>query len=370
MQEQTTVNPLVEINEKLKIQHLQKRDFVVPSSKLSYHDNHLFIKGKGITDISEFQVSDLCHDQIASKLDIPTKYYNRMRAEKPALLEENINGWLSNPKGKPYLVRCLEMPDKNIARAFLSDSFNMLDNYDILFCTLEVIAQMGVNIEIRKAEITEKRLYIQCVCPEIEVQAEEFLKNYKKEKDATVGNGIIAGFQIANSETGHGAYTVGNYSQILKCRNGLTGGHSSDALRRVHIGNKMDEGVVQWSEETKQKNYQLGLSQTKDTIKTFLSPEYLGNLISRVAVTKNISLKNPYDCVKNVCQNLGITQEHRDKVLANFITNADMKASGILQAVTEESQNMQADLQYDVEMNILDAVTKDILKFDKKFSKN
>ena len=36
----------------------------------------------------------MAHAQIADRLSIPKKYYDRMREENPALLDANVNAWL------------------------------------------------------------------------------------------------------------------------------------------------------------------------------------------------------------------------------------------------------------------------------------
>lgn len=46
------------------------------------------------TDLLDYQVTEIAHRQIAERLNIPFKYYERMRTDFPILLDANINGWL------------------------------------------------------------------------------------------------------------------------------------------------------------------------------------------------------------------------------------------------------------------------------------
>ena len=108
-------------------------------------------------DILTYPISDISHRQIAERLNIPFKYYERMRVEIPALLDQNINGWLQqNPEKR--MLRTLN----GKLRAFLSDRYRRLDNLELVDHVLPVIAQMkGCSIE--SCDITETHLYMKII---------------------------------------------------------------------------------------------------------------------------------------------------------------------------------------------------------------
>ena len=364
-----TQETLTQIVGNLKAINAQKKDLIVPSSKLNYHDGHIWVTSKDITDTMGFKVNETCHKQIAEKLDIPFNYYKRMRANNASLLEENINGWLSMEKNSKYLLRCLKgvnAGDDNIARAFLSDRYNCIDNWDVLAAALEAINRMKVKHEILRAEVTERRLYLQIVCPEIEVQAESFLKGYMKTTGKT-GYGICSGLSLQNSEVGLGGFNISPRAVVGVCCNGLT--LKDDSFRKIHLGAQLSEGEIMWSKETQQKNFALVISQCQDAIKKFLSKDYLGTMIEKIAATKNIEIEHRIDTVQNVCRELSISDDHMENILAYYMQDGDPSAAGVLNAITRESQNMDADMQYDVESNVVSTVLN-IKKFDKSFSKN
>ena len=101
-----------------------------------------------------FAVSDLAHAQIADRLNIPKKYYDRMRAENPALLDANVNAWLIN-EPETRMLRTLD----GRLRAFLSNRYRRLDNLELLDHVLPVIAQMK-GCEIISCDVTETHLYL------------------------------------------------------------------------------------------------------------------------------------------------------------------------------------------------------------------
>lgn len=347
---------------KLELQRESKLDLVTPAKDIFVTEGDIFHVGE-----HRFQANRLFENQVASKLGIPVNYYQKMKDNLPDLLSNNINDWLDFTPSKNFLVRAFQQPEQlGIARAFLSDRYHIIDNYDVLFAALEAIQKTGVKVEITKAEVTDTRMYLHVTCPEVEVAADEFLREYLKENDAA-GNGIISGFVISNSEVGAGTFEIRPRAVICKCNNGLV--VKDDRFRRYHLGAQMEKGEIVWSERTKQKNYELIISQTQDAVNTFLSKDYLGKMIEKIAVAHQIELKHPIDAVQNVCTHLGITEEHKANVLQYFLKDGIHNAGGIFHAITRESQNMDADTQHDIEANITDLIPK-IIKFDKPFSRN
>lgn len=353
---------LASLVNKLELQKDAKVDIVAPASFIEMTDgNRLHVDGHTFVANRHFE------SQIAEKLGIPSNYYQKTKDTLPGLLDANVNGWLQHNPRKQFLVRGFQFPEQTgTARAFLSDRYNIIDNYDVLFAALDAIQKTGTNVEITKAEVTDTRMYLHVTCPEIEVAADEFLREYLKENDAA-GNGIISGFVISNSEVGSGTFEIRPRAVICKCNNGLV--VKDDRFRKYHLGSQMQAGEIVWSERTKQKNYELIISQTQDAVKTFLSKDYLGKMIEKIAEAHSIELKHPIDAVQNVCTHLRITEEHKANILQHFLKDGVHNAGGIFHAVTREAQFMDADTQHDIEQDITSLIPR-IVKFDKPFSKN
>src|SRR5699024_9988660 len=343
----------------LEVQKEAKIDLVTPAQ-------HLRMEGGNQIHVGDtgFLTNRYFEGQVAEKLGIPTRYYQKMKSEIPGLLDQNVNAWLEHNPSKQFLVRGFNFPEQQgVARAFLSDRYNIIDNYDVLLASLDAIKKTGVNVEITKAEATDTRMYLHVSCPEIEVQADQSLRNYLKENDA-MGNGIISGFVISNSEVGAGTFEVRPRAVICKCNNGLV--VKDDRFRRYHLGAQMKAGEVVWSERTKQKNYELIISQTQDAVNTFLSKDYLGKMIEKIAEAHSIELDHPIDAVQNVCNHLKITEEHKANILNYFLKDGIHNAGGIFHAVTREAQFMDADTQHDIEQDITSIIPR-IRRFDKIF---
>ena len=76
--------------------------------------------------VEQFNINDITHRQIGQHLKIPATYYDRMRTENPSLLTENVNSWLFKEPAR-RMIRTLD----GTARAFLSDRYRRIDNYEV-----------------------------------------------------------------------------------------------------------------------------------------------------------------------------------------------------------------------------------------------
>jgi hypothetical protein len=378
---------LQEIVQQLQKQNLLKQDFVVPSRYLKMVDSNLIVLNEskldslskllietGISvnedDLEKIQLSvlDCCHSQISSKLDIPKRYYDKMLGNDSFhhLLDYNVTNWFSLKNENNFFLRTfIDKEQKTgIARAILSDRYNVLDNYDVMLATLDAIRESGINVQIESGDITDTKFYMRFVCPDIEIDAPEILKNYRLPDGSKGGNGIISGFVISNSETGNGKFSISPRAVVLACRNGMI--FRNDAFQKTHLGAKMDEySTIDWSEETRQKNYELVCSQVKDAIKYYASQEYLGAKIHDLIEKGNKELNYPIETIKNVSKHLSISEEKESSILNYFIKSGDTNAFGVTQALTYFAQhNASPEERYELEHEsvlILDSIEE----FDK-----
>jgi len=363
-QDRSPLQGLVEVLEKQK---KVKQDLVVPSGHIRYDA----VSGLLHVLDSEYSISDLAHDQIGQKLEIPAAYYRKLRTTYPELLASNINMWLSKKEQTKYLLRTFnygEEGTENICRAMLSNKYNILDNYDVLIAALEAIRNAGIDVEIVKAEVTDKRMYLHVVAPQIHIEATELLDGYLADRaNAVTGNGIISGLVISNSEVGLSGFEISARAQILKCKNGM---HDRMArFRKVHLGGVMNDGIVEWSGNTINKNYELIMSQIHDSVKLYLSKEYLGQLTTKLQRAKDILIENEVAIIENVSNAINIPEQYRQNILRYFLKDGDNSAFGVYNAITRESQKMSPDMQFEIESDAFEILPK-MKSFDKIISKN
>lgn len=360
---------LNELEQKLTIQNSEKKDLLVKSNRITMMGGLLNIHGEQQDYVCEPTLP--CHGQIATKLEIPSRYYQKMVEQDKLLLDQNVNAWLSKQKNAKYFIRTFKKKGANgVARALLSDSYKVIDNLDVLYAALDAIRTFaqkeGVRVEIESSALSDKKMYIRVTAPDIEIEAKNLLKEYRSPSGG-VGHGIISGLVLTNSETGHGTFSVSPRAIVLACRNGLM--RPNDAFKKRHLGARLEsEGDnIIWSKETESRNLELIISQVKDAVKTYLSKDYLGKLVDEMTEQGEARLEHPIDAVHNVCKAYGYSDERKTAVLDFFVRGADTRRIGIVQALTYEAHETgNADDAYEAEI-IASEVLPTLGKFDKKF---
>ena len=110
-------------------------------------------------------------------------------------------------------------------------------------------------------------MYVRVVCEQVAVLAPALLAGYRSPFTGASGADnpvVFAGFVITNSETGCGAFTLTPRLVVQVCRNGMT--ITRDALRAVHLGERLEEGMVTWSGNTRDKTLALITAKTTDAV--------------------------------------------------------------------------------------------------------
>jgi hypothetical protein len=382
MQTMTRNATLEDLASMLREQHTRKIDVVAPSSQIRSEGGVIHVDGAeqeitmdGVTSIAgRYRPTSVFDEGVASKLDIPVGYLKRLRAERPDLYDANVNGWLQgngSPDPRSFLIRAFqgEQGSEGIARAFLSDRYGILDHLDALMATLDGVRQSMSNVIIDSCDLTDRRMYVRVVAPEIRALAPTLLENYRspfqggwtveraRSVAAREGMGyepgtepvVFAGFEISNSETGGGAFTITPRLVIQICANGLK--INADALRAVHLGGRMDDGVIRWSEDTQAKQIELITAKTRDAVATFLDTDYMERTIRGLEEKAGKPIDGPLDkAVKAISKKLTFSEEVSDGILDHFLRGGQFTAAGVMNAVTSYAQVVEdADLAASLE---------------------
>jgi hypothetical protein len=148
-----------------------------------------------------------------------------------------------------------------------------------------------------------------------------------------------AGFIISNSEVGDGAFSITPRIVAQVCRNGMT--IARDALTKVHLGSRMDAGVIRYAEDTQATALQLVKRQTRDAVTTFLSADYLTATVEQLSRHAGEEVGTSDEEVQDVTKSLGVTQEHLDGILDHFRRGGQFTRAGVANAVTAYSQGVE-----------------------------
>lgn len=383
----------------LQEQQVRKVDMVVPASRMRSTNGNLVIDGvdpilmdDGVLDANgTYRPTGVFDEGVADRLGIPLAYVRRLRAERPDLMDANVNGWLHgyreyvNADGpiptafvpgdtRSFLARCFRGDDgePGIARALLSDRFSISDNLDSLMAVLDGARAAGIQTVVDTADITERRMTFRLVAPEVQTLAERLLEGYRNPFGADferwrsvadregLGYGgsepvIFAGLRFSNSETGNGAWSITPEMVVKVCANGLT--LTKHVVREVHLGGRMDAGVVRWSAETMEKNLDLVRAKTADAVKTFLDVDFMEAEIAKITEQAEKSVAD-HDEVKVIAKRAKFTDGQITDILSHFTRGGVMTRGGIMQAVTSVAQIVpDADLAYEMQNKALSVLT-------------
>ncbi|MFE9812451.1 DUF932 domain-containing protein [Streptomyces sp. NPDC005548] len=352
----------------------RKQDVVVSASALSFHDGNVQVEGMerqitedGVTDVDgTYRPTAVADEGIADKLKIPTSYLRRMRAENVPLLDENVNAWLRQQPDRRFMLRTFRgdhtpgtAPAEGVARALMSDSYKVMDNFDILLAALEGVQKSGHPTKVIGCDLTDRRMYVRVESEAVAVMAPELLSGYHSPFDGRSGDQlplVSAGFVITNSEVGSGAWSVTPRAVMQVCTNGLT--IPMDVMRAVHVGAKHDEGVVSWSEDTQKKELEVITAKTADAVRTFLSREYIEAKLREIEAAAGRPVTEPTKTIEHVTKTLKISNEAKETILAHFVRGGQMTAGGVMQAVTSTAQTLaDADQAAALEALALPALT-------------
>lgn len=368
--------------EELREQQDRKQDLIVPTRDLWSHEGRVFVRGAGEPTLTadgvtsgnlEFTPTDVYDEGTAAKLGLPRAYLRTMRENGwTDLVDANVNGLLHGytPNGAPeirtpdarrFMLRTFkgEATKYGVARALLSDSYRTIDNWDVLMATLSGMKAAGLDAHVvRSADLTNRRMYVKIVAPEVQALAPELLRNYRSPFSGQSGADnptVFAGFVLSNSETGSGAFSITPRLEVQVCTNGLT--ISKDAVRRTHLGSKAeDDGVVRYSEATQRKSLELITLQTRDAVRTFLDADYMAQAISKIEEKAGMPVGRPQDVVQTIVKREAFQKLDADGLLEHFIKGGDMTAGGVLGAITSYAQTVNdADRAYLMESDALAA---------------
>lgn len=313
------------------------------------------ITHEGVTDsIVECVYTRTAWRQIAERLGIPLQYLDRIAAMDnpvgPALACQSIND-LAHVDSRRAMYRFVRTGDVGLVlRAVLSDKYRAIDNDTALQAILAGLSEHGLNLgdcEVT-GDVTADRLRLRITVPQVAVAVPSLLADYRMPYSLRPGSPmharpdagetppvLWAGIEITNSETGQGAFAIAPRAVIQVCRNGLT---RAVDFRRAHIGASLEEGTIDWSEETQRRALELVTSQVRDAVATYISPEYLQNTAEEMRRAKGVEVENTRHAVDVVQQRFGLTEAERDNVFELFAAGGDRTVLGLGNAVTAAAQ--------------------------------
>ena len=320
---------LNEIKEQIERERQLAYDIHVPTPLLnSYYDESsnmvIHVDSPEVKE-NDFKVTNIAHGQLADKLSIPRTYYNRMAANNPNLLLDNINSWFV----KQPETRFMRTLGKSM-RAFLSNAYKPIDNFligDFIIPFLESIE----GLEVKSSELTDTRLYIQAVSTRLT-------------DEVAVGDEVQAGIVISNSEIGMGRLKVEFFMYFLKCLNGMIG---NELVSKTHLGKRISadaEGLNEFTtDRTKRLEDEALMSGLRDLVDAALVNDlYFTKQMNKLRLANKNPITAPIARIIDVTRkHYGMTEGESEKVSEKLSLGGNFTRYGLSAAVT----NLAGDLE-------------------------
>ena len=312
------------VGEELQRQRMARKDFLADTRSLQMTTNEagstlcMTVNRKETT----YTVGDIAHQQIASRLQIPYRYYQKMQREFPMLLDENVNGWFDR-NSERRMIRTLD----GRVRAFLSDRYRRLDNLELCAAVLPVIQDMkGASIE--SCDVTETHMYLKVV-------------NKKMKAEVAVGDVVQAGFVISNSEVGLGSLRVEPLVFRLVCKNGFICKDYSQ--KRYHVGRQAaasdEEAYELYSDETLRQDDKAFFMKVQDTVRCAVDEAKFMLTVDAMKRAMHIPLEHdPVKEVEVLADRFPLSQGERGNILRQLFLGKDLSRYGLVNAVTAASK--------------------------------
>ena len=279
----------------------------------------------GTDRIEPLDVGDIAHRQIGTHLGIPSKYYDRMLTEYPALLAHNVNSWFERVPAQ----RMLRVLDGK-ARAFLSNRYLRMDHYEIASAVLPILGELP-DARFESCQVTESKMYIKVINPRLQ-------------DEVVPGDIVQAGVIISNSEVGLGSVNIQPLIFRLVCSNGMV--VNDAATKRNHVGrvNDAEENFLLYSDKTLAADDHAFLLKVQDTVRAAVEEAKFSQVVGmmRNATEARINTADVPGVVKLASREFGITDSEQTGVLQYLIEGNDLSLYGLANAVTRHSQDVES----------------------------
>ncbi|MCI9038085.1 MAG: DUF945 domain-containing protein [Oscillospiraceae bacterium] len=313
-------------------QRAAKKDFIVTQGALSVLDGpdgialNVNSSAGDMVRYTQYGINDIAHRQIGQTLKIPAAYYDRMKAEYPELLAQNINGWFARIPDTKRMLRTMD----GTARALLSDRYRRIDNFEVASVVLPIIS--GINgVSVESCELTDSRMYLKVV-------------NSRVTAEIKKGDIVQAGIVISNSEVGMGSVSVSPLVYRLVCSNGMIA--QDGAVRKYHVGrvNESGEDFSIYRNETIEADDKAFLMKLEDSVKAAVDQARFAAIVDKMreATEATMEAKVVPQVVELASKEYGITETEGKGVLGHLIAGGDLSLYGLANAVTRQAQDVES----------------------------
>jgi hypothetical protein len=349
-----SINDLVR---EVKRQSDSKIDYLCNTKGITVNANGevcMRMRGKFGSDTGFLPLSKIALRQVGERTGIPAKYVDRLVKDAPDMLAVNLNHWFTN-EPKKQMIRTMEKVtpegnNKRYIRAFLSDRYRPLDNWDMLDAVLPHIQKPNITIE--SCDVTEGKMYIKAVDHSEDAKFEIPRDPNVSMDDIKWGKGhhlvdiIKPAITIGNSEVGLSSLYVIPGVFTMACTNLVM--FKSHATRKYHVGSTSDSGHYDeydtygiYSDKTNRLHDSTIWSKMADLVDASLGGKVFNIMVDKLIESRKLkmtgSVEKTMDCF---AERLNVTSQERSGILTHLIEGGNLSAYGLHSAVTRFSQGV------------------------------
>jgi hypothetical protein len=298
------------------------------------------------------QILDKALPQFGEKVkpSIPAGFLREMAEAWPDHCGDMLTRLMHDTGGR-RLVRCLD----GKVRAYLSDRYRILDNYDLAFSALDAVKENGGEVFEASLSDTNMRLKFtsRAVWDALDgvrskgasagwyaggLGNQEYLSRVSARSwgDLPGGPGTIHPVvTVSNSETGHGGLYVRIGVLLAACFNIAT---VEEVAARIHLGDRQEIGIFR--AETQELEARTIMAKCQDAIRAAFQPDVFKRIVDRCRVAQAIEVTNPSSAVENFVKTQAVPADRKDDLLRYFVSDYELTVFGFAQAVSRLAQDI------------------------------
>jgi hypothetical protein len=324
-----TGRTLQDLAAELERQTDTRKDYIAPQGKLE-----AVVTEAGTVALDgvngQLEIAPYAHGQLAEILNIPKAYYDRMKADEPALLATNVNAWFKKDPANKRMIRAID----NRVRAVLSPRYRPLDNFALANAILPVLFEN--KVQVMSTELTETHMYVKGILPALSDALPDGLAYGGHNRIGTDRGHLVAAIVISNSEVGDGALRVEPSVFTTWCTNLAVMQQST--MKKYHVG-RAHEADANWevfADETRKADDAAFFLKVRDvTLGAFREDLFRAAIASiRAAGDRPITSDDLPTVVEVAVVRLGLPEKAGTGILKHLAAGGDLTQWGLSSAIT------------------------------------
>ena len=281
------------------------------------------IRRKSRNGVDGLELSDYAMTQAFNRIGIPVKYGKKLMAERPDLVADQFNHWVSKDDRVVLIRMRINEDGTGFIRGFLSDKYSILDNIQV-FESLEKVLQQSPTANLASFYIDDKRAHMRITFPDLTA---DFGISTEGKHDV-----LQVGVDIVNSEVGASSLRVTPLVYRLVCLNGLKAWSADgDPFVQRHIYLTSNELFGRMN------------TAIVDAIKG--GDEMLETLNN----VRKIKVENPLEVIEELAKKQMYSQNLIDQAKANFMIEPENSLYGVVNAFTRTARDLPNERRLEVE---------------------